>query len=86
MALHTSEVSSTLKEMDDDMEFAMDMEEPVCVRSEDENHQQERTSTRNYECFLWISQNLHKRDYCRLDNSFKLFLDVSNTEQRWRSF
>ena len=42
MALHTPEVSSMLKNTDDNVEFAMDMEEPVCDRSEDDNHQQER--------------------------------------------
>ena len=42
LALRTPEVSSTLKETDDNMEFATDMEEPVCVGSEEHNHQQER--------------------------------------------
>ena len=42
MVLCTPEVSSTLKETDDDVEFATDMEEPVCVGSEEHNHQQER--------------------------------------------
>ena len=42
LALRTSEVSSTLKETDDDVEFATDMEEPVCEGSEEHNHQQER--------------------------------------------
>ena len=38
----------------------------------------------DYGCLPWISQNCHKRDYCRLDNSLKLVLDaVSNTEQLW---
>ena len=41
MALCIPEVSSSLKEMDDDVEFATDMEEPVCEGSE-HNHQQER--------------------------------------------
>ena len=42
LALCTPEVSSMLKEMDDDVEFATDMEEPVCEGSEEYNHQQER--------------------------------------------
>ena len=42
LALCTPEVSSTLKETDDDVEFATDMEEPVCEGSEEHNHQQER--------------------------------------------
>ena len=42
LALCTPEVSSTLKETDDDVEFATDMEEPVCKGSEEHNHQQER--------------------------------------------
>ena len=59
------------KETDDDVEFATDMEEPVCEGSEEHNH--------TTEC--------HKRDYCRLNNSLKLVLGaVSNTEQLWRSF
>ena len=73
-------------EMDDDVEFATDMEEPVWEGSEEHNHQQERHPhgiTVVYFGFL----NRHKRDYCRLDNSLKLILDaVSNTEQLWRSF
>ena len=36
------ELPSTLKETGDDVEFAMDMEEPVCADSEEHNHQQER--------------------------------------------
>ena len=76
-----------LKETDDDVEFATDMEEPVCEGSEEHNHQQERHPHGIYGCLLWISQNHHKRDYCRLDNSLKLVLEVvSNTEQLWRSF
>ena len=31
-----------VKETDDDVEFATDMEEPVCEGSEEHNHQQER--------------------------------------------
>ena len=31
-----------VKETDDDMKFATDMEEPVCEGSEEHNHQQER--------------------------------------------
>ena len=42
LALRTPEVSSTLKETDDDVEFATDMEEPVCKGSEEHKHQQER--------------------------------------------
>ena len=42
LALRTPEVSSTLKETDDDVEFATDMEEPVCEGSEEHNNQQER--------------------------------------------
>ena len=42
LALSTPEVSSTLKESDDDVEFATDMEEPVCEGSEEHNHQQEQ--------------------------------------------
>ena len=88
LALRMPEVSSTLKEKDDDVQFATDMEEPVCEGSEEHNHAPTRTtSTRNKGCFLWISKSRHKRDYCRLDNSLKLVLEVvSNTEQLWRSF
>ena len=39
LALCTPEVSRTLKETDDDVEFATDMEEPVCEGSEEHNHQ-----------------------------------------------
>ena len=42
LALRPPKVSSTLKETDDDVEFATDMEEPVCEGSEEHNHQQER--------------------------------------------
>ena len=42
LALCTPKVSSTLKEMDDDVEIATDMEEPVCEGSEEHKHQQER--------------------------------------------
>ena len=42
LALCTPEVSSTLKETDDDVEFVTDIEEPVCEGSEEHNHQQER--------------------------------------------
>ena len=42
LVLYTPEVSSMLKEMDDDVVFATDMEEPVCEGSEEHNHQQER--------------------------------------------
>ena len=42
LALHMPEVSSTLKETDDDVEFATDTEEPVCEGSVEHNHQQER--------------------------------------------
>ena len=42
LALCKPEVFSTLKETDDDVEFAMDMEEPVCEGSEEHNHQQGR--------------------------------------------
>ena len=31
-----------VKETDDDVEFATDMEEPMCEGSEEHNHQQER--------------------------------------------
>ena len=41
LALCTPEVSNILKETDDDVEFATDMEEPVCEGSE-HNHQQEQ--------------------------------------------
>ena len=41
LALCTPEVSSTLKETDDDVEFATNMEEPVYEGSEEHNHQQE---------------------------------------------
>ena len=71
--------------MDDDVEFATDMEEPVCEGSEEHNHQQERHphGITVYLGFLRIVA----RDNCRLDNSLKLVLDaVSNTEQLWRSF
>ena len=63
------------KETDDDVEFATDMEEPVCEGCEEHNHQQERHIT---VVLPWISQNRLKRDNCRLDNSL-------NTEQLWRS-
>ena len=39
MGLCAPEVSSMRKDMDDNIEFATDMEEPVCEVSED-NHQQ----------------------------------------------
>ena len=58
--LHMPEVSSTLKETDDDVEFATDMEEPVCEGSEEHNHQQERHShgiTDVYFGFLKIFTN-----------------------------
>ena len=42
LALRMPEVSSTLKETDDDVEFATDMEDPVCEGSEEHYHQQER--------------------------------------------
>ena len=42
LALCMPEVSSTLKETDDDVEFVTDMEKPVCEGSEEHNHQQER--------------------------------------------
>ena len=42
LALYTPEVSSTLKEMDDDVECATNVEEPVCEGSEEHDHQQER--------------------------------------------
>ena len=42
LVLCTSEISSTLKETDDDVELATDMEEAVCEGSEEHNHQQER--------------------------------------------
>ena len=42
LSLRTPEVSSTLKETDEDMEFVTDMEEPVCEGSEEHNHQQEQ--------------------------------------------
>ena len=38
--------------------------------------------TWNYGYLLWISQNRLKRDYCRLDNSLKLVLDLSYN--RWK--
>ena len=42
MALHIPTSYQHAKEdMDDDVEFATDMEEPVCEGSEDDNHQQE---------------------------------------------
>ena len=54
------------------MEFATDMEEPVCEGSEEHNH--------TTEC--------HKRDYCRLNNSIKLVLGhgLSSTLHRISSF
>ena len=43
MALRTpTSIQHAKGDMDDDMEFATDMEEPVCEGSEDDNHQQER--------------------------------------------
>ena len=87
LAFYTPEVSSTLKETDDDVEFATDMEEPVCEGSE-RNHQQERHQHRITDVvFEFLRIVRHKGDYCRLDNSLKLILEVvSNTEQLWRSF
>ena len=80
LALHT------LKETDDDVEFATDMEEPVCEGSEEHNHQQERYPHRIMDVYFGLLK-ISTRDYCRLDNSLKLILDVvSNTEQLWRSF
>ena len=42
LALRTPEVSSTLKETDENVAFAMDMEEPVYKGSEEHTHQQEQ--------------------------------------------
>ena len=87
MALRTPEVSSTLKEMDDDVEFATDMEESVCEGSEEHNHQQERHQhgiTVIYFVFLRI---VREETTVGWKNSLKLVLDfVSNTEQLWRSY
>ena len=44
MALCTPKVSSMLKNTDDKMEFSIDMEDPVCKGSKDDNHQQEQHS------------------------------------------
>ena len=42
VGLCTPEVSSMLNNTDDNVEFVMDMEEPVSKESEDDNHQQQR--------------------------------------------
>ena len=69
------------------MEFATDMEEPVCERSEEHNHQQERHPHGITVVYLGFLRIVAKKDNCRQDNSLKLVLDaVSNTEQLWRSF
>ena len=76
-----------LKETDDDVEFATDMEEPVCKGREERNHQQERHPHGITVVYLGFLRIVAKENNCRLDNSLKLVLDaVSNTEQLWRSF
>ena len=46
----------------DDVEFTTDMK-PACEGSEDDNNKNDiQTELR---IFLWISQDLHKIDYCR---------------------
>ena len=56
------EVSSMIAEMDDDLEFAMDVMEPLCKEAK-------MITTNKNELhiellmFFWISQNIHKRYY-----------------------
>ena len=76
-----------VKETDDDVEFATDMEETVCEGSEEHNHQQERHPHGITVVYLGFLRIVAKETTGRLDNSLKLVLDaVSNTEQLWRSF
>ena len=82
LALCRPEVSSTLKETDDDVEFATDMEEPVCEGSEEHNHQQERDPqgiTVVYLGFLRIVTKETTVGWIIVFNSFKtLFLTLSS--------
>ena len=81
LALRTPEVTSMLKETDNDVAFATDMEEPVCEGSEEHNHQQEHPHGITVVFFGFL------RIIIRLDNSLKLVLNVvSNTEQLSRNF
>ena len=61
LALHTPEVSSMLKETDDDVEFVTDMEEPVCEGSEEHNHQQEDINTELQLFTLDFTESSQKR-------------------------
>ena len=83
LALCTPEVSSMLKETDDDVELATDMEEPVCEGSEERNHQQEQHQHGiTVICFGFLRIITKEITVRRLNNSLKLVLDVvSNTEQ-----
>ena len=60
MKLRTPEVSSTLKETNDNVEFATDMEELVCEGSEEHN-QQERHPHGNTEFTSDFSKSSQKR-------------------------
>ena len=77
-----------VKETDDDVEFATDMEEPVCEGSEEHNHQQERHPHGITVVYLGFLRIVAKETTVGwIINSLKLVLDaVSNTEQLWRSF
>ena len=86
MALHLPKVSSLLEEIDGDVEFATDMEEPVYEGREDDDHQQER-HTHGITDVFFVFLKISTRDCCRQNNSLNLFLDIiSNTEQLWRNF
>ena len=71
-----------VKETVDDVEFATDMEEPVCEKSEEHNHQQERHPhgiTVVYLGFLRIVANKTTVGWIIVLNSFyTLFLTLSS--------
>ena len=70
-----------LQETDDDVEFATDMEEPVCDRSEEHNHQQERHPHGITVVYLGFLRIVTK------ETTVGWIIDtVSNTEQLRRSF
>ena len=86
LALCTPEVSSMLQETDDDVEFATDMEEPVCEGSEEHDHQQERHPHRITDVYFGLLKIFTKETTVGWI-SLKLIVDVvSNTEQLWRSY
>ena len=75
------------KETDDDVEFATNMEEPVCEGSEKHNHQQERHPHGITVVYLGFLRIATKETTVGWIIVLKLVVDaVSNTEQLWRSF